>query len=116
MDPLANAGLLAAVVFGATELAKAALPTGWFYGSNAGTNSRATALLAVVVGQAATFLVGASVWAHEQVIYGHPLDKVNVATKVLVGLLVAAGAAVGERFLNAVRNIGQNQPKAPIAK
>lgn len=108
----ANAAFLIAVGFGLTELVKAiypgyqALPKSW--------SSPITVVIAVVVGQTTVFLVGGTVWAHEQIVGNHPLDKLNVASKVVVGLMLAASAAFGDKALGAVSNIGQNTVKKPI--
>lgn len=113
---LSKAALLIAAVYGITEFVKAIGPAGWYDHPNQKVNSRATAITAVVVGQVATFLVAASVWAHAQVLNGHPLDKINVPSKVLVGVFVAAAAALGDKVLGAVKNVGQNVVQRPIAK
>lgn len=113
---LGKSALLIAAVYGLTELVKAIGPASWYANTNQKINARATAATAVVVGQAATFLVAASVWAHSQVLNGKALDNLNVASKVLVGVFVAAAAAFGDRALNAVKNVGQNQVQRPIAK
>lgn len=113
---LQKAGLLIAAVFGITEFVKAIGPAGWYDNVNAKVAARAAAITALVVGEASTFLVAATVWAHAQIISGHSLDNLNVASKVLVGLFVAGAAAFGQRALSAVNNIGDNQPQKPVAK
>lgn len=113
---LSKAALLIAAVLGITEFTKAIGPANWFNSVNGKVNSRAAAITALVVGQTATFLVAATVWAHAEVLNGHPLDQINVASKVLVGLFVAGAAAFGDRVLNAVKNVGANQVNPPNAK
>lgn len=103
---LQNAALLVAAVFGLIEFGKNLL------GPRLARNSRIVVLLALVVGQAATWLVASTAWAHEQVIGSKPLDELNAGSLILVGLFAAAAAAFGERTLNAVKNIGDNQPPA----
>lgn len=112
-----NAALLIATVFGVVELAKAILGgLGGLLSTNQAIRSRATAVLALVVGEGSVFLVAATVWAHEQVIGGHPLDKLNVASKVVVGLFVAGTAAFGDKALGALANVGTPMPQRPVAK
>lgn len=107
-----KAALIIAVAFGLTELVKSlypgyqALPKSW--------SSPITVVIAVVVSQATVFLVGGTVWAHEQVVGNHPLDKLNVASKIVVGLMLAASSAFGDKVLGTVANIGQNVVKKPI--
>lgn len=108
----ANAALLIATAFGLIELVKGlypgyqALPKSW--------SSPITVVMAVVVSESTVFLVAATVWAHEQVVGAHPLDKLNVASKILVGLMLAGSAAFGDKVLGAVSNVGQNTVKKPI--
>lgn len=99
-----NAALLVLAVYGITEFAKALIGEPW------NQNSRVVVLLALVVGQAAVWLVGTTAWAHEQVIGAKPLDELNTGSKVLVGLFAAGVAAFGDKFLSTLRNVGQNQP------
>lgn len=102
---LSNAALLIAAVYGLTELVKAFLP------ASLSENSKVKAGLAVVVSFVAVFLVGATAWASEQVIGDVHLDKMSVADKVLVSIFVAGAAALVQRGLKAVTNIGENQPE-----
>jgi len=99
----ANAALLIAAVFGLTEFAKR------FEGPTLAANPRVVALTALIVGQAAVWLVATTAWAHEQVIGSKPLDDLNSGSKVLVGLLVAGVAAGISQTLKAVANVGENQ-------
>lgn len=108
----ANAALLVVTAFGLTELVKSlypgyqALPKSW--------SSPITVIIAVATAEGTVFLVGATVWAHQQVVGAHPLDKLNVASKILVGIMLAGSAAFGDKFLGAVSNVGQNTVKKPI--
>ena len=99
----ANAALLIGAVYGITELLKSMLPDSWE------KNSRVVAGIAVVVSFAATFLVAATTWAQTQVIGDLSLDRMSVADKVLVSVFVAGAAALTNRGVGAVMNIGQNQ-------
>jgi hypothetical protein len=101
---LENAGLLVLAVYGLTEFGKR------FIGPKLSENPRVVAALAIVVGQLATWLVGETAWAHEQVLGSKPLDELNTASKILVGLIVAGVAAAGAELLGASKNWGQNQP------
>lgn len=100
-----NAAILIAAVFGLTEFGKR------FLGDKLSSNSRVIAALALIVGQAAVWLVGTTAWAHDQVIGTKPLDELNSGSKVLVGLFAAGVAAGVNQVLGAVKNIGQNYPK-----
>jgi len=99
-----NAALLIAAVFGLTEFVKR------FLGPKLALNSRIIAVSALIVGQAAVWLVGTTAWAHEQVIGTKPLDELNTGSKVLVGLFAAGVAAGINQVLGAVKNVGQNYP------
>jgi hypothetical protein len=104
-----NAALLIAAVFGATELVKALVP-------QVEMSRHLTVLVVTVLAFGAPFLLGATVWAHEQVIGGHALDTLRVWDKIVVGLFLAGASAFGSEVLKAVRNIGENQVEKPIAK
>lgn len=97
---LSHAGLLIAVLFGAGEIIKTLVP-------NLGKRGFVLALL--VVSQAAVQLVAHSVWGHSQVVGPTALDKMNVPSLALVGFMVALAAVTGNRVLDAVRNVGDNQ-------
>lgn len=99
-----KAALLIAAVFGIIEFGKR------FLGPKLSSDSRIVAALALVVGQAATWLMSETVWAHSQVVGDQPLDEMNTASLILVGMFVAGAAAFGSEFLTSVRNMGQNQP------
>lgn len=112
----AKAALLIATVYGLTQFVKAIGPASWYDNVNAKVSARAAAITAIGVGQVAVFLVAATVWAHSQVLNGHALDNLNVASKILVGLFVAAPAALTHEILGAVKNVGDNQVQKPVAK
>lgn len=57
-----------------------------------------TQALAFAVGIATIFMVGASVWAHTQVIGGHTLDTLNAGSKIVAGLIIGGGATVLDRI------------------
>lgn len=101
-----NAALLIAAVYGITELVKALLPDDW------SENPRVKAVTAVGVAFAATFLVAATTWANEQVIGTVPLDQMSVADKVLVSIFAAGAAALTQRVVKAVSNVGVPMPSA----
>lgn len=103
---LANAALLIGAVYGITELVKSLLP------ENLSENSRLKVLIAVVVSFGATFLVGATAWAHEQVIGGIDMAHMSVPDKVLVAIFVAGAAALTQRGLKTLSNIGVPMPSA----
>lgn len=94
-----NAVLLVATVLGITQAVK----------SLDVVAAKFNGVLALLVGEAATFIVGASVWADEQVIGGKTLSELDTPSKAVVGLLISAGAATGWETLKSVRNIGDNQ-------
>jgi hypothetical protein len=99
-----NAAILIASVFGLTEFVKR------FLGPKLSANSRINAAAAIVVGQAAVWLVGTTAWAHEQVIGTKVLDELNSGSKVLVGLFAAGVAAGINQVLGAIKNVGYNYP------
>lgn len=55
-------------------------------------------LLAFAIGVGVIFLVGETVWAHEQVIGKHALDTLDGWSKVTAGLLVGGGATILDRL------------------
>lgn len=99
-----NALILAATVFGLTEFGKR------FLGPKLAADSRIVALLAIVVGQIAVWLVAETAWARDQFVGGKPLLELNTFSKILVGFFFAATAAFGAELLSSFRSIGQNQP------
>lgn len=100
---LANAALLVATIYGATEMAKTLL-------GRYGTDPRIKVVTALAVAFGATFLVGATAWADSQVIGGVALKTMSVADKTLVALFAAGAAAATQRTLKAVTNIGVPEP------
>lgn len=98
-----QAALLVVAVFTIVELVKRAVPAatkiGWV-----------TIVIALAVGVGLAFLVGASDFGGTQIINGEALDKLNAASKTLVGILVGAGAVGFDNVLTAVKNVGENQP------
>lgn len=105
---LTNAALLIASVYGITELVKSLLPDAWV------ANSKVVAFIVLCVSYAATFLVAATAWADEQVIGGVQLDQMSVADKVLVAAFVAGAAALTQRGLKAVSNVGTPMPDETV--
>ncbi len=65
--------------------------------------------LAFALGILVVVLVAASDFSHEQVVMNRPLDTLNGASQVVVGLLLGALATGIDQGLKAVRNIGENQ-------
>lgn len=101
-----NAALLIATVYGLVELAKAVLP------DSVTGNSKLVVGLVFVLSIVAVFLIGGTVWAHEQVLGGHPLDQLGVADKLVVSLFVGGAAAfLHQGVVTTVKNIGENQPQ-----
>lgn len=95
-----NATLLTVVVFALVEGVKRTLtiPSRW------------VPTVAALCAQATVWLVGATVWAHEQVIGGHNLAGLDVWSKVFVGFMLT-GTAIGlNEGLGAIGNIGENRP------
>lgn len=103
-----KAALLIATVVGIVKLVRSLVS-----GSN---EDRLTAIVVLGSSIAGVFLVGASVWAHSQVIGEQNLDNLDVASKLLVSLFIAGPATVAWESIKAVRNIGQNEPKPPVAR
>lgn len=99
MFDLTSAVVLAAVVMGLVFLLKTLLPDG--------VSPKIVAVLCVVVGILAVLIVGASDFAHDQVVLNRPLDSLNLASQILVGFLVGGGAAASYKTLSAISNIGQ---------
>lgn len=65
--------------------------------------------LAFVLGILVVVLVAASDFGHEQVVMDKPLDTLNGASQVVVGLLLGALATGIDQGLKAIKNVGQNQ-------
>lgn len=100
-----NAALLIAVVFAATEFVKKVL-------ANVTLPTWLIQLIPVGLSLGAVFLVADSVWAHEQVIGGQALDSLDTGSKLLVGLMLGLGANFLHTAVNAVKNVGENNPDA----
>lgn len=103
----AKAAMLIAAVLGLAALIKALV-----FGS-----MRERLIVAIVIASstAGTFLVGASVWAKEQVVGGQHLDKLGVADKFVVVIFVAGAASAAWETLTTIKNVGQNQTMRPTA-
>jgi len=110
-----NALVLVGAVYGLVELVEHLAPN-WFNPPNAAKGQPRTVGLVAVVSVGMTFLVGASVWAHEQVVGGHPLDRLDVASKLVVAVFVAGAAAGLDRGVKALADVGTPVPQKPIAK
>lgn len=104
-----NAAILIAATFGFVQLLKAVLPDAWV------SNSKIVVGLVIASSFAAVFLLSATVWASSQVIGEQSLDQLSTWDKILVSLFLAGAACFGDNFLNAIRNIGSNQPAASPA-
>lgn len=102
MPDLGNAAMLVAALYGIIQLVKT-----FVYGT---TKDRVTAGIVLGSAVAATFLIGASVWAHEQVVGGQPLDKISVASKIVVAVFLAGIASTLHTTFSTAKEIGQNQP------
>ncbi len=96
-----NAALVIAAIFGTVEFIKrvwAAQPV-W-----------APPVIAVAVGIGAMFLLGGTVWAHQEVIGGHALDNLNASSKVVAGVFAGFLAVGLNEGVKMVKSVGQNQP------
>jgi len=106
---LQNAVVLLAVAGGLVELLKGVLPDVWI------AKRQVLVLLCIVAGFASTFALRYSVWAHEQVVGGKPLDELAVGSLIVVSLFVATTECAAFLILKgaggAVANVGENQPK-----
>lgn len=105
---VANAALLIAAVLGISSLVKSAV-----FGT---MKDRVVVGCVTGVGLASTFLVGATSWAHEQVIGNVEMAHMSVADKVLVALFAAGAAAAAWETLTAFKNMGQNQLSSEAQK
>lgn len=98
---LANAALLIATVIGLVSLARTVKD---------GTNAdRINVGIVIVMAVGAVFLVGATAWAHTQVIGDVAMDNMSIADKILVAVFAAGTASTGWEILKTGRNFGQNQ-------
>jgi hypothetical protein len=97
-----NAAYLTGAVFGIVTLVKVLFRV---------NDQRIVVGITLIAALASVFLMGATVWADEQVIGGQPLSQLDFWSKVVAGLFLA-GAETGVFLgLDAVKNIGNNQPK-----
>ncbi len=96
-----SAALLIGAVFAVTKMVDLLVPqaTGWIL-----------QLIALAVGIGVTFLVAFSDYGASQTVNGIALNDLNVASLVLIGLLLGGGASVLANTFNSVKNIGANQP------
>lgn len=99
---LANAALLIATVIGLVSLARTVKD------GTAADRWNVGIVLGMAIG--AVFLVGATAWAHTQVIGDVRMDDMSVADKVLVALFAAGAASTGWETIKAVKNIGVPMP------
>jgi hypothetical protein len=99
---LGSAAILGAVVVGLVALARSLI-----FGVN---RDRIIAGTCLAIGIGATWLVGASDFASEQVVLDKPLDQLNFWSQMLVGVLVAGVASAGWQGYKAIANVGENQP------
>jgi len=96
-----NALLVSALLFGFVMWIKRSFP-------KVEADAKLTILVVIVAAQAAVWLLRYTVWAHEQVIGGHPLDELNFGSIVAAGIFLALGATVVDQGVKMVSNIGQN--------
>lgn len=97
-----NAAMLVAALAGLTQLAK----TAW-----KGTNEqRITVGIVCGLSLGAVLLLRASVWAHEQVVGGHPLDALNFGSCLVVALFLAGTASALWEGYTTIRSVGSNTP------
>lgn len=104
-----NAVLVSALLFGLVMWEKKAFPA-------IEASSLLTILSVIVSAQVAIWLLRYTVWAHEQVVGGHPLDTLNFGSLVAAGLFLALGATVVDQGVKMVKNVGENQVDKPVAK
>lgn len=101
-----NAALLIATVIGLTTQLKTVAYGTWKDRTNVGIVNGASF--------GAVFLVGATAWAHEQVVGGVDLAHMSVGSKVLVAFFASGAASAGWEVLGALKNIGYNQPTKAV--
>lgn len=102
---LANAAILGAVVLGLVAYAKKLI-----FGTN---QERIVVFSSFVIAVISVFLVRQSVWAKEQIIGGQSLKNLDVWSCFVIVVFVIGIASTAWEVLGAVKNIGQNQVKAP---
>lgn len=105
----ASAALLSFAVFVVTGTVKRIVPslTGW-----------ALNLLVAVIGVGVTFLVAFSDYGKTQIVGKIPMNDMNIASLILVGLIVGGGANVIHQVVGstgAIANIGANKGDVPAA-
>lgn len=102
---LSSAVVLGLVLVGLTSLAHTLV-----MGPNP---RRLVAIICLMVSIAAVFLVGASDFAHQQVVLDKPLDTLNLWSQLLIAVLAAGiASATWEIGVKAISNIGQNNAPA----
>lgn len=98
--------LTSAVILGAVLLGLISL----VYTLVTGTaQQRVTVAICLAVSIVVVLLVGASDFAHEQVVLNRPLDSLSVISQLLVAILLAGIASAMWETLRAAKNIGANQ-------
>ncbi len=95
-----KAALLVAAIFGITEWVKANVPQ---------IPVKLAGIVALVIGIGVVFLTSATVWADTQVIGEVSLSNLNVASKLLAGLMLGGGASFAHSAFTAISNVGENQ-------
>lgn len=104
-----HALMVTALLFALVEMTKAVIPA-------VAISRRWTILAVLVLAEVSIFGLRYTVWAHEQVVGGHPLDELNFGSLVVAGLFLAAGSSFVAEVIKAIKNVGENQPEKPIAK
>jgi hypothetical protein len=102
-----NALILMGVVYGLTEMVKAILPL------RLEVKSWVKVISALVVASAAVWLVAETKWASQQFVGDTSLDLMDWSEKIVVSIFIAGGAALTQRVVKTVSNIGENQPPPP---
>lgn len=97
-----NAALLVAAVLGLVSLVRS-----FVFGDR---QKRLVASIVVGSSAGATFLVGATTWANQQVIGDVAMKAMSVPDKLLVVVFVAGAASAAWETLGAVKNIGAPEP------
>lgn len=98
-----SAGLLVAAVFAITEALKKVFPA---------LTGAALQVAVLFVGLGSTFLVAFSDYGKTQVVGNIAMNNMNIASLVLIGLMIGGGATILHQVVGAggaIRNIGQNQ-------
>lgn len=95
---IGSAVVLGLVIMGLVTLARSLI-----YGSK---QDRVIAITCLVLGIVAVLLVGASDFAHENVVLDRPLDTLNFWSQLVVGLLLGGVASAAWTGVKAVSRIG----------